>query len=116
MAAIDPTKHEPHPNPQALTFNQSDPSKNTSAGVDYEPHPEQSIKLPDSRQKIVDAICTLYSNGASEENMQVYAEKAVYDDPLSFCDTRYKIAGQWYGAYFDFITPISKNSTDGKIP
>ncbi|KAF2202002.1 hypothetical protein GQ43DRAFT_440112 [Delitschia confertaspora ATCC 74209] len=29
--------------------------------------------------------------------MRVYAEKAVYDDPWSFCDTRYKIAGQWYG-------------------
>ncbi|KAL8748762.1 MAG: hypothetical protein Q9199_008074, partial [Rusavskia elegans] len=34
---------------------------------------------------------------ASEEDMRVYAEKAVYDDPWSFCDTRYKIAGQWYG-------------------
>jgi len=29
--------------------------------------------------------------------MQVYAEKAVYDDPWSYCDTRYKIAGQWWG-------------------
>jgi hypothetical protein len=29
--------------------------------------------------------------------MSVYAEKAIYDDPLSYCDTRYKIAGQWYG-------------------
>ena len=29
--------------------------------------------------------------------MQVYAAEAIYDDPLSYCDTRYKIAGQWYG-------------------
>ncbi|KIW92620.1 uncharacterized protein Z519_06467 [Cladophialophora bantiana CBS 173.52] len=29
--------------------------------------------------------------------MSVYSEKAIYDDPLSYCDTRYKIAGQWYG-------------------
>ena len=29
--------------------------------------------------------------------MQVYAQEAIYDDPLSYCDTRYKIAGQWYG-------------------
>lgn len=29
--------------------------------------------------------------------MLVYAKEAVYDDPWSFCDTRYKIAGQWYG-------------------
>lgn len=27
----------------------------------------------------------------------MYAENAVYDDPWSYCDTRYKIAGQWYG-------------------
>jgi hypothetical protein len=30
---------------------------------------------------------------------QVYAEKAIYDDPWSYCDTRYKIAGQWYGGF-----------------
>ena len=29
--------------------------------------------------------------------MQVYAEKTIYDDPWSYCDTRYKTAGQWYG-------------------
>lgn len=31
--------------------------------------------------------------------MQVYAEKAIYDDPWSYCDTRYKISGQWYGEF-----------------
>lgn len=29
--------------------------------------------------------------------MQVYDASAIYDDPWSYCDTRYKIAGQWYG-------------------
>jgi len=88
--------HEPHPDPIALTQNQ-DPAKNTSSGVDYEPHPEESIKLDPAREKIVHAICNLYSGSASKEDMQVYAEEAIYDDPWSYCDTRYKIAGQWYG-------------------
>jgi hypothetical protein len=60
-------------------------------------HPSSSIPLAPRRQKIVDSICKLYSGNASEEDMQVYAEKAIYDDPWSYCDTRYKIAGQWYG-------------------
>jgi len=97
MSAADaPQSHEIRPDPQALTGN-PDPSKNASTGVDYEPHPESSIKLEPERQKIVDAICNLYSGSASEQDMQVYAEKSVYDDPWSYCDTRYKIAGQWYG-------------------
>ncbi|CAD6441213.1 e1ae4ed2-ce9c-4bca-83ca-dd4e87bf9a21 [Sclerotinia trifoliorum] len=29
--------------------------------------------------------------------MRVYAGKAIYDDPWSYCDDRFKIAGQWYG-------------------
>lgn len=29
--------------------------------------------------------------------MRHYHENSIYDDPFSFCDTRYKIAGQWYG-------------------
>ena len=28
--------------------------------------------------------------------MQVYAEKAIYDDPWSYCDTKYKITGQLF--------------------
>ncbi|KAI4848856.1 hypothetical protein E4T44_03693 [Aureobasidium sp. EXF-8845] len=92
-----PQSYEIRPDPQALTGNKEDPSQNASTGVDYEPHPEKSIKLEPEREKIVQSICALYSGGASEELMQVYAEKAVYDDPWSYCDTRYKIAGQWYG-------------------
>ncbi|KAG9653109.1 hypothetical protein KCU98_g7032, partial [Aureobasidium melanogenum] len=92
-----PQTYEIRPDPQALTGNKEDPSQNSSTGVDYEPHPEKSIKLEPEREKIVKSICALYSGGASEELMQVYSDKAVYDDPWSYCDTRYKIAGQWYG-------------------
>ena len=88
--------HEPRPDPQSLTSN-SDASQNASTGVDYEPHPDQSIKVSPDREKIVKSITSLYSGSASEEDMQVYAKEAIYDDPWSYCDTRYKIAGQWYG-------------------
>jgi hypothetical protein len=91
-------EYEIRPDPVALTQN-SDPSQNASTGVDYEPHPENSIKVDEKQQKIVDSICRLYSGSASEDDMQVYAEEAIYDDPWSYCDTRYKIAGQWYGRY-----------------
>lgn len=99
----DPTAHEPHPDPQALTSN-ADPTHNSKTGVDYEPHPSSSIPLTPARQKIVDSICALYSGSArdkevGERDMLVYAEKAVYDDPWSYCDTRFKIAGQWYGRF-----------------
>lgn len=95
-----PQSYEIRPDPQALTSN-PDASHNSSGGVDYEPHPENStIKLSPARQGIVDAICRLYSGSASEDDMHVYAEKAVYDDPWSYCDTRQKIAGQWYGMHY----------------
>ena len=88
--------HEPRPDPQHLTQN-PDPALNSSTGVDYEPHPAQSIIVSPEREKTVKCITNLYSGSASEEDMQVYAKEAVYDDPWSYCDTRYKIAGQWYG-------------------
>jgi hypothetical protein len=90
------SEFEKRPDPVALTQN-ADPSQNSSSGVDYEPHPEKSIKLEPERERIVQAICNLYSGSASEEDMMVYGKEAVYDDPWSYCDTRYKIAGQWYG-------------------
>ncbi|EME39848.1 hypothetical protein DOTSEDRAFT_82630 [Dothistroma septosporum NZE10] len=81
-------------------------SKATSAPLneDYEPHPEQSIPLSPERQHVLDSILRLYSgsgthdaNATGAQDMRVYAKKSVYDDILSYCDTRYKIAGQWYG-------------------
>ncbi|KAF2155601.1 hypothetical protein K461DRAFT_290618 [Myriangium duriaei CBS 260.36] len=92
----DPQNHEIRPDPAVSTANSSR-SKNVS-DIDYEPHPEQQkIKLEPERQHIVDSITRLYSGSASEQDCQVYDEKAIYDDPWSYCDTRYKIAGQWYG-------------------
>ena len=88
--------YEPRPDPQSLTANPN-PSQNASSGVDYEPHPDQSIEISPERQQIVNHITSLYSGSANEEDMQVYAHEAIYDDPWSYCDTRYKIAGQWYG-------------------
>jgi hypothetical protein len=103
--------YEPRPDPIALTQN-PDPSKNSSSGVDYEPHPEDSIKLDPEREKIVQSICNLYSGSASKEDMLVYAEEAIYDDPYSYCDTRYKIAGQWYGtSNHSFQVPLSFHIT-----
>ncbi|MCJ1310513.1 hypothetical protein MMC25_004177 [Agyrium rufum] len=90
-------KYEIRPDPQKLTHNDEDPSQNSSTDVDYEPHPERSVPATPEQERIVKAITSLYSGSASKEDMQVYAEEAVYDDPWSYCDTRYKIAGQWYG-------------------
>ncbi|CAF9915596.1 MAG: hypothetical protein HETSPECPRED_002533 [Heterodermia speciosa] len=95
-ASIPLGEHEIRPDPQALTGS-SDPEENSSAGVNYEPDPSKSLQISTDREDIVKKITSLYSGSANEEDMMVYAERAVYDDPWSFCDTRYKIAGQWYG-------------------
>jgi len=89
---------ETRPDPVALTQD-VDLLQNSSSGVDYEPHPEKSLKLAPEQEKIVRAICSLYSGSASKEDMMMYAKEAIYDDPWSYCDTRYKIAGQWYGKW-----------------
>lgn len=73
---------------------------NAPTNEDYEPNPANSIKLEPERQHIVDSICRLYSGSGKDgdtgaEDMRVYAKKAVYDDVWSYCDTRYKVGGQW---------------------
>lgn len=95
-APIPLGEQEPRPNPQDLTAS-SNTDENSVTGVNYEPNPSTSIKVSPEREAIVQKITNLYSGSASEEDMQVYAAEAIYDDPWSFCDTRYKIAGQWYG-------------------
>ncbi|TKA29811.1 hypothetical protein B0A50_03175 [Salinomyces thailandicus] len=75
---------------------------NAPTNEDYEPNPSASIKLEPERQHIVDSILRLYGgsgkeDSTGEQDMRVYAKKAVYDDVWSYCDTRYKVAGQWYG-------------------
>ena len=90
-------QYEIRPDTVALTHNDDDPSQNAASGVDYEPYPEKSIPISPEHEKIIKAITSLYSGSASKEDMEVYAHDAIYDDPWSYCDTRYKIAGQWYG-------------------
>jgi len=93
----------------------SRPSDATKAPLneDYEPNSSASIELSPERQHIVDSIVRLYSgSGTNDEgstgaqDMMVYAKKSVYDDIASYCDTRFKIAGQWYG-----IPVVMKSST-----
>ena len=102
-APIPLGEHEIRPDPQSLTGS-SNPEENSSTGVNYEPDPSKSLKVPPDREEIVRKITSLYSGSASEEDMKVYAEEAIYDDPWSFCDTRYKIAGQWYGTLHQYST------------
>lgn len=83
---------EPHPDPEQLTGDDS--TKNVSKNVDYEPHPERSIDISDEHKQIIQHITNLYCGSCSKTDMEVYAEKAIYDDPYSYCDTRYKIAGE----------------------
>jgi len=93
-------KYDTRPDPQALTGHSQasgDAHLNSETGVDYEPHPERSQPVSAARQQIIKAITGLYSSSASEEDIMVYARDSVYDDPWSYCDTRYKIAGQWWG-------------------
>ena len=90
-------KYEIRPDAQGLTRDTTDSSLEPTADVDYEPHPERSVPISSENQRIVQSITGLYSGSASKADMDVYAAEAIYDDPWSYCDTRYKIAGQWYG-------------------
>ncbi|KAK5127921.1 hypothetical protein LTR85_005038 [Meristemomyces frigidus] len=99
---------------------------NAPTNEDYEPNPSASIKLEPERQHIVDSIVRLYGGSAThdkdstgKQDMQVYAAKAIYDDVWSYCDTRYKIAGQWYGIPAVMKSTVTKalevvSSTNGE--
>lgn len=82
-----PPTTSPHPNQRGIEPHPDLPH-NAAHEVDYTPHPENSLPLPPSRQSIQDHIIALYCGSASAEDMSVYAEQAVYDDPFSYCDTR----------------------------
>ncbi|ESZ90923.1 hypothetical protein SBOR_8695 [Sclerotinia borealis F-4128] len=112
------TAHEPHPDPVALTSS----NPNTSE-LNYTPNPSLSIPLSPSRQQILNSITALYSgscvaDGTGEQDMLVYAREAIYDDPWSYCDSRFKIAGQWYGMPMIMVssktlaTEVVKSSDD----
>jgi hypothetical protein len=74
-------KYKPKLGSYVLTGNDNGWPGSVSKDVDYEPHPERSLKLSPEDQCIADAFPSLNSGSASEEDMQVYDEKAIYDDP-----------------------------------
>ena len=77
----DPKAYEPHVNTADFLDSKGE----------YEPDPSQSVSLPADRQKIVDTVIAMY-NGKMADNVQemkaTYHPKSVYDDILSFADTR----------------------------
>ncbi|RDW78714.1 uncharacterized protein DSM5745_05566 [Aspergillus mulundensis] len=91
-----PSSTSPHPDQRGVEPHPA-PPRNINGNVDYEPHPENSISISPERAEIQRHILSLYAGSASKDDMEVYTEQAIYDDPFSYCDTRYKIAGQWYG-------------------
>ncbi|KXT13712.1 hypothetical protein AC579_10078 [Pseudocercospora musae] len=91
-----PSDTQPHPDQRGVEPHPDRP-RNVDNDVDYAPDTEASKPLSESRQAIMKHTLNLYCGKASEEDMSVYAEQSIYDDPFSYCDTRYKIAGQWYG-------------------
>lgn len=102
---------------QPQTSNRPAEATNAPTNEDYEPNPANSISLHSERQHILDSVLRLYSgsgtndkNSTGKQDMHVYAHKAVYDDIASYCDTRYKIAGQWYG-----IPAVMKSSETREV-
>jgi hypothetical protein len=83
-----PSSTLPHPEQRGVEPHPA-PPRNINNDVDYEPHPENSISISPSRANIQERILSLYGGSASEDDMNVYAEQAIYDDPFSYCDTRY---------------------------
>jgi hypothetical protein len=71
---------EPHPDPQAITSNSGHSS---TTGVDYKPHPSKLLVKTSLTTKREDRgfMCRLCSGSASDEDRQVFAEKAIYNDP-----------------------------------
>jgi hypothetical protein len=80
-------KYEPH----------ADTPKKPDGSADYAPDLSKSVSIPPERQAIVDTVQRLYSITFTDKDLEIYDSKAIYDDPLSYCDTREKIAAQWAG-------------------
>lgn len=68
--------YEPVPDPEALT-GRPDGGNHVEKNVDYEPHPEKSLQVSAEHQAIINGITNLYDGSCSEEDMKVYAEKAM---------------------------------------
>lgn len=85
---IMPSSTSSHPDQRGVEPHPA-PPRNINGDADYEPHPENSISISPARAEIQRHILSLYDGSASKDDMDVYAEQAVYDDPFSYCDTRY---------------------------
>lgn len=75
---------------QPARDNRPAEATNAPTNEDYEPNPSASIKLEPERQHILDSVIRLYSGsgkndkGATgDQDIRVYAKKAVYDDIAS---------------------------------
>ena len=80
-AAQDPRQYEPRIDTAPFLDDQKE----------YSPVPSKSLSLPPERQKIVDTVIGMYNGrmkDLSGEMEEVYHEKSVYDDIMSFADTR----------------------------
>ena len=85
--------YEPRPDVQKVTGH-ADPSKTSLTDVDYEPHPESSLEVSPEHENIIKCITDLYSGSASKDDMEVYAQEAVYD-----------------GKHLPMLSSLSANST-----
>ncbi|KAL2845901.1 hypothetical protein BJY01DRAFT_263468 [Aspergillus pseudoustus] len=116
-----PSSTTPHPAQRTVEPHPSPPRNTTTDLIDYTPHPSHSLPITPNRASILQHIQNLYAGSASESDISVYAEQAVYDDPFSYCDTRYKIAGQWYGIPKIFArsetleTEVVESDEDGMV-
>ncbi|RPA82319.1 hypothetical protein BJ508DRAFT_318096 [Ascobolus immersus RN42] len=63
---------------------------------DWIPNPANSLKLSEPKRKLLEDVLALYCGQPSVERVRRYAPDAVYDDPLSYANDRYQIAGQWF--------------------
>ncbi|KAB8230303.1 uncharacterized protein BDW43DRAFT_302568 [Aspergillus alliaceus] len=84
---LSPTFPHPDPNGSGTSRATWTTSRTPEAPRLFHPH-QGSIQRN---------IIAFYSGGALKDDMKVYGEQAIYDDPFSYCDTRCKIAGQWQG-------------------
>lgn len=80
---------------QPAQDNRPAEATNAPTNEDYEPNPSASIKLGPERQHILDSVIRLYSGsgkndeGATgDQDIRVYAKKAVYDD-IASCRSRH---------------------------
>lgn len=73
-----------------------EPRVDTTAFLDsngeYTPSTQKSLNLPPDRQRIVNTVIEMYNGQITDildDFQAVYSKSSVYDDIMSFADTRY---------------------------